>query len=122
MESDRRDDEREAAEHEAHRRAQCPRLELVGDAGGHGLDFDEAHVGRGAEQGGAQQRHDGGPFLYAGTAGFFETLGVPILRGRAFAAADDVDGAEPVGMVSATFARTAWPNRDPVGQCFRMGA
>ena len=65
---------------------------------------------------------DGGPFLYAGTAGFFETLGVPIVRGRAFTAADDVDGAEPVGMVSATFARTVWPNRDPVGQCFRMGA
>jgi predicted permease len=65
---------------------------------------------------------DGGPFLYAGTAGFFETLGVPIVRGRAFTPADDVDGADPVGMVSATFARTVWPNRDPVGQCFRMDA
>jgi putative ABC transport system permease protein len=65
---------------------------------------------------------DGGPFLYAGTAGFFETLGVPIVRGRSFVPADDVDGAEPVGMVSATFARTVWSGRDAIGQCFRMGA
>ena len=31
---------------------------------------------------------DGGPFLYSGSEGFFETLGVPIVRGRSFVAAD----------------------------------
>jgi predicted permease len=65
---------------------------------------------------------DGGPFLYSGSEGFFETLGVPIVRGRSFAAADYVDGAEPVGMVSETFVRKVWPDRDPVGQCFQLGA
>jgi putative ABC transport system permease protein len=65
---------------------------------------------------------DGGPFLYSGSDGFFETLGVPIVRGRSFSAADGLEGAEPVGMVSETFVRTVWPDRDPIGQCFTMGA
>ena len=65
---------------------------------------------------------DGGPFLYSGSEGFFETLGVQIVRGRSFSAADGLEGAEPVGMVSETFVRTVWPDRDPIGQCFTMGA
>ena len=65
---------------------------------------------------------DGGPFLYMGSEGFFETLGVPVVRGRSFQAEDYVKGAELVGMVSETFARTVWPGRDPIGQCFTMGA
>jgi predicted permease len=65
---------------------------------------------------------DGGPFLYSGTEGFFETLGVPILAGRSFTADEYVDGAEPVGMVSETFVRQVWPDRDPIGQCFIMAA
>ena len=65
---------------------------------------------------------DGGPFLYMGSEGFFETLGVPVVRGRSFRAEDYVKGAELVGMVSETFANTVWPNRDPIGQCFTMGA
>jgi putative ABC transport system permease protein len=65
---------------------------------------------------------DGGPFLYSGSEGFFETLGVPIVRGRSFSASDGLEGAEPVGMVSETFVRTVWPDRNPIGQCFTMGA
>jgi putative ABC transport system permease protein len=65
---------------------------------------------------------DGGPFLYMGSEGFFETLGVPVVRGRSFRAEDYVKGAELVGMVSETFARTVWPDRDAIGQCFTMGA
>jgi predicted permease len=65
---------------------------------------------------------DGGPFLYMGSEGFFDTLGVPVVRGRSFQAEDYVKGAELVGMVSETFARTVWPGRDPIGQCFTMGA
>jgi putative ABC transport system permease protein len=65
---------------------------------------------------------DGGPFLYSGTEGFFETLGVPIVKGRSFTAQEYVDGAEPVGMVSETFVRQLWPDRDPIGQCFQMAA
>jgi len=65
---------------------------------------------------------DGGPYLYSGTAGFFETLGVEITRGRTFEPAEYADGAEAVGLISETFARTVWPNADPIGQCFQIHA
>jgi putative ABC transport system permease protein len=65
---------------------------------------------------------DGGPFLYSGTEGFFDTLGVAVTRGRGFQPNEYVEGAEPVGMISETFARTVWPNADPIGQCFEMHA
>jgi hypothetical protein len=65
---------------------------------------------------------DGGPFLYSGTTGFFETLGVDIIRGRTFEPQEYADGAEPVGMVSETFVRTVWPHTDPLTQCFQMHA
>jgi hypothetical protein len=65
---------------------------------------------------------DGGPFLYSGTTGFFETLGVAVTRGRTFEPQEYADGAEPVGMVSETFVRTVWPHTDPLTQCFQMHA
>jgi putative ABC transport system permease protein len=65
---------------------------------------------------------DGGPFLYSGTEGFFETLGVAVTRGRSFQPNEFVEGGEPVGMVSETFVRTVWPQTDPLTQCFQTGA
>jgi predicted permease len=65
---------------------------------------------------------EGGPFLYSGTDGFFDALGVAIVKGRSFTADEDRDGAEPVGMVNETFVRRVWPDRDPLTQCFQMGA
>jgi putative ABC transport system permease protein len=65
---------------------------------------------------------DGGPFLYSGTEGFFDTLGVAITRGRSFLPNEYVAGAEPVGMISETFARTVFGQTDPLTQCFSMGA
>ena len=44
----------------------------------------------------------------------FKTLGIPIVRGRAFAAADDA--AHPrVAIISETAARRFWPGEDPIG-------
>jgi len=65
---------------------------------------------------------DGGPFLYSGTTGFFEALGVAVIRGRSFEPAEYADGAELVGMVSETFVRTVWPHTDPLTQCFQIHA
>ena len=52
------------------------------------------------------------------SAGYFDVLGVPIVRGRAFAAAERDD--HPVAVVSESVARTLWPNGDGVGQTFRI--
>jgi putative ABC transport system permease protein len=48
------------------------------------------------------------------TSQFFETMRVPVLRGRVF---DDSDatGTRAVAVVNEAFARRFWPGRDPVG-------
>src|SRR3990172_6674729 len=50
---------------------------------------------------------------------YFATLGVPLLRGRAFTASD-VTGAPEVAMVNAALARRYWPGQDPIGQQVAM--
>ena len=49
------------------------------------------------------------------TPGFFDTLRTPLLRGRAFTAADGRT-APRVMIVSETFARLAWPGGDAIGK------
>jgi predicted permease len=52
--------------------------------------------------------------------GYFETMGVRILRGRPFTESDRA-GGEPVAIVSETAARTFWNSRDPIGERLRFG-
>ena len=51
---------------------------------------------------------------------FFETMGIPIRRGRGF---DETDGptAPRVAVINETMARKVFPNQDPIGQHVRMG-
>jgi putative ABC transport system permease protein len=51
------------------------------------------------------------------TAGYFETMRIPIVRGRTFREADRI-GA-PVAVVNETFVRTFWKDLDPVGRRVR---
>jgi predicted permease len=53
---------------------------------------------------------------------YFATLGIPLLRGRGFAATDR-DGATPVAVVSAGLARQLWssPGGDPIGARVKVG-
>lgn len=57
-----------------------------------------------------------GPYVTAVTAGYFETLGTPLVRGRVFEAADDA-GAEAVVIINRTAAETLWPGADPLERC-----
>jgi len=52
--------------------------------------------------------------------GYFETMGVPIVRGRGFTAVDRA-GAESVAIISEAAMRRFWPEGDPVGQRLRLG-
>jgi putative ABC transport system permease protein len=51
---------------------------------------------------------------YIGSA-HFETLGIPLVRGRTFSAHDQA-GSPHVAIISETAARRFWPNQDPLGQ------
>lgn len=54
------------------------------------------------------------------STGYFEALGIPVLRGRAF---DDGDGADAprVVVVSEGFARAAWPDAPALGRTVSLG-
>ena len=50
---------------------------------------------------------------------YFDTLGTPIVDGRAFHVTDDAD-APPVAIVNETLSQQYWPGRSPVGKRFRL--
>lgn len=52
--------------------------------------------------------------------GYFETIGIPLLRGRAFTAADS-ENAPPVVIINQSMARAYWGQENPVGQRLRFG-
>ena len=54
------------------------------------------------------------------TPGYFETMGIPVLRGRAFEARDK-EGAPLVGIVNDCFVRRFWPNESGVGKRVIIG-
>jgi predicted permease len=52
-------------------------------------------------------------------APYFDTMRVPLLRGRAFRENDD-DKAPLVAVVNQTMALQFWPNQDPIGKRFSL--
>jgi len=55
------------------------------------------------------------------TPSYFETFGVPVIRGRRFTD-QDRESTPAVVMVSQSAARHYWPDADPVGKRLKMGA
>jgi predicted permease len=51
---------------------------------------------------------------------YFETMGIPIKRGRGFTAADGPEAA-PVVVINEAMARRVFGSEDPIGQHVRMG-
>jgi len=54
------------------------------------------------------------------TDGYFQVLGIPLIRGRIF---DERDGANSphVAVISESLARDRWPNQDPIGHTIEFG-
>jgi putative ABC transport system permease protein len=55
------------------------------------------------------------------SAGYFQTLGLPLLRGKLFDESDVASGRH-VTVVSASFSRRFFPNDDPLGQKIKFNA
>jgi predicted permease len=51
--------------------------------------------------------------------GYFETMGIPILAGRAFTDQDGIHDGSRAAIVNETFARRSWPDQNPVGKRIR---
>ena len=66
-----------------------------------------------------------GPRIYGAhdrvvTPGYFETLRIPLIRGRSFSDRDNMY-APAVVIINETMASTFWPKEDPIGKRLRFG-
>ena len=52
---------------------------------------------------------------------YFQTMGIPLMRGRAFTGRD-TDSTPNVVVINEAAARRYWPNEDPIGQRISLGA
>lgn len=59
---------------------------------------------------------DPGGNMRAVSAGYFTTLGIPLIEGREFTDADRPESGVPVAIVDETIARLFWPSGSPVGR------
>jgi putative ABC transport system permease protein len=53
--------------------------------------------------------------------GFFQTLRVPLLKGRFFNAQDN-QASVPVAIINETMVRLVWPGEEPLGKRFKLGS
>ncbi len=51
--------------------------------------------------------------------GYFHTMGIPLVAGRAFTP-EDIPETEPVAVINEAMRERAWPNQDPLGKRIRM--
>jgi putative ABC transport system permease protein len=67
-----------------------------------------------------QKEHLGNADFCVATDGYFQVLGIPLIRGRIF---DKRDGTNTphVAVISESLARDRWPNQDPIGHTIEFG-
>ena len=85
-------------------------LPLSGDGDLYGAHFESSTTGR----------NEGAVFRYAVTPGYFEAMGIPVLRGRSLDASDKA-GSAPVVLINESFARRKFPEENPIGKHLRLG-
>src|SRR6185436_20037935 len=67
-----------------------------------------------------QKERIGNADFCVATAGYFQVLGIPLIRGRMF---DERDGPNSphVAVISESLAHDRWPDRDPIGHTIEFG-
>ena len=56
------------------------------------------------------------------SAGYFETMGIPIVAGRPLEEQDSVEGAPRVAIVSRSMAERHWPGEEPIGKRLKISS
>jgi putative ABC transport system permease protein len=92
------------------RAALTSQLPLSGDRDGYGVHLDAQH----------NLNDVSGALRYAVTPGYFDTMRIPLRRGRALDARD-VAGAPRAALLSESLAKRLFPDRDPLGQPIQFG-
>jgi putative ABC transport system permease protein len=89
-------------------------LPLSGDLeDGYGVHFESSPTGN--------PEADNSAFRYAVSPGYFETMAIPLRRGRLLNVHDVAD-APPAVLISESLAKSKFPGQDPVGQRLHIGA
>jgi len=87
-------------------------LPLSGDSDIYGLQFESSSAQRLAT--------DGAAFRYAVSPGYFDTMRVPLRRGRLLSD-QDREGSPLAVVISESFAAARFPSADPIGQRVHIG-
>jgi putative ABC transport system permease protein len=98
--------------------ARLPGVQNVGLINGNPLG--RSHTTMGFEFVDQEEPTEGGdPFVLVRRTGpgYFQTLGIPLLRGRDFRDDDRLDN-QPVAIISTLAANRYWPGQDPIGRRF----
>ena len=67
-----------------------------------------------------QKERIGNADFCVATDGYFQALGIPLLRGRLFDERDSAD-APHAAVISQSLARESWPGQDPIGHTIEFG-
>jgi predicted permease len=67
-----------------------------------------------------QKERIGSADFCVATEGYFQVLGIPLLRGRIFGERDSLESPH-VAVISDSLARKRWPDQDPIGQTIEFG-
>jgi putative ABC transport system permease protein len=85
-------------------------LPLSGDGDTYGAHFESSPTGR----------NESAVFRYGVTPGYFETMGIALVRGRSLATTDRA-GAPLALVINESFAKRKFPGRNPLGQRLHLG-
>ena len=86
-------------------------LPLSGDADVYGVEFENASNAKDVEP----------AFRYGVAPGYFETMGIPLRRGRLFNAQDGFGLPVRPVLINESLAKRRYPGQDPIGQRIRFG-
>lgn len=100
----------------AERLAAIPGVDAIGASSSPPLkgDTDQTQAHIVGTQAGAENKSITSDVIRS-TPGYLQAMGIALIAGRDFTPADRA-GAEPVAIVDETFARTAWPGGQAIGQ------